>query len=157
MLYAKQNINTRRYICVFNPHSLNAFAATTPAIIRTGRQTQGSTLNRPRRAWKWKRKAAAPRKMERRRGTGRRKERRRKPTKTAHYQRRRSQRRRGRFVIGVGLWQNSFFPPCGFRVDFTVTVITHQPFAVQWVFRLNCLKDISFHIQHSRNVSSCFL
>lgn len=59
----------------------------------------GSTLNRPRRALKWRRKAAAQRRMGRRRGRGRRKGRKTKQTKTAHYQRRRSQRRRGRFVI----------------------------------------------------------
>lgn len=74
-------------------------AATIPVIILTGRRMQGSTLSRPRRVWKWRRKAAAPRRMETRRGKGRKKEKRRKQTKTARYQRRRSQRRRARLVI----------------------------------------------------------
>ena len=107
-----KNTICRRYICVFNLLSL---AVITPAITPTGRRTPGSTLSRPRRAWRWRRRAAAQRKTARRRGTGRKRGRRTRWTKTERYQRRSSQRRRGRSVVRKKLLPISLLKKWVFR------------------------------------------
>lgn len=99
ILYANQNINIVGYIWTFYLFLCDVSAVTTPAITQTGQRTQGSTLNRPRKALRWKRKAAARRRTEKRRGIRRKRGRKTKQTKMEHYQRKRSQRRRGRCVI----------------------------------------------------------
>lgn len=57
----------------------------------------GSTLNHPKRAWRWKRKTVAPTRVGRRREMARKRGKKRKRRKTTPYQRR-SQRRRARLV-----------------------------------------------------------
>lgn len=129
------HIETLSHTSVHFIFSVDVFTVTTPVITPTGQPTQGSTLSRLRRVWEWKRKAAAQRKKERRRGTGRRIERRTRSTKTTKYQRRSSQRRRGRLVnsynhysLLVAYSELLFFKLClvGFAIAYNCYIRTNM-------------------------------
>lgn len=70
----------------------------------------GSTLNHPKRAWRWKRKTAAQMRVGKRREMARKREKKRKLRKTTPYQRR-SQRRRARLVHRIWWWHLTCFLP----------------------------------------------